>query len=239
LQTVLPALVTAGRPSRIHLSGGTHNPFAPPFDFLSQVFLPLLNRMGPTVRAELLRWGFYPAGGGAVAVEIIPAPALAPIDLTARGELLGGRARAIVAGLPRHIAERECRAFSNAVGPPFACVIEEPPGAAGPGNVILAEIKSEQATELFSAFGRRGVRAEEVARELSDRVSAYLSAGAPVGPYLADQLLIPAAMAGKGIYRTVAPSRHTHTNRVVVQQFIEIGIAVRQVAAEVWEIEVG
>jgi RNA 3'-terminal phosphate cyclase (ATP) len=239
LQTVLPALVTAGQSSRIVLNGGTHNPFAPPFDFLSQVFLPLLNRMGPSIRAELLRWGFYPAGGGAMAVEIIPAPAIAPIDLTARGELLGGRARAIVAGLPRHIAERECRVFGNALGPPFDCVIEEPSRATGPGNVILAEIKCSQATELFSAFGRRGVPAEAVAGELSDRITAYLSAGAPVGPYLADQLLIPAAMAGKGVYRTVKPTRHTHTNRAVVQQFLDIGIAVRQVTAEVWEIEIG
>ena len=40
LQTVLPALMIASGPSRLMLEGGTHNPFAPPYDFLSRVFLP-------------------------------------------------------------------------------------------------------------------------------------------------------------------------------------------------------
>src|SRR5512138_2046230 len=64
LQTVLPALIIAEGSSEIRLEGGTHNPAAPPFDFLAGAFLPLLNRMGPDVRAALERPGFYPAGGG-------------------------------------------------------------------------------------------------------------------------------------------------------------------------------
>lgn len=53
LQTILPALVLADRPSRLVLRGGTHNPGAPPFHFLEKVFLPLLHRMGPLVKTEL------------------------------------------------------------------------------------------------------------------------------------------------------------------------------------------
>ena len=44
LQTVLPALILAGAPSILTLEGGTHNPMAPPFDFLVRTFLPLLAR---------------------------------------------------------------------------------------------------------------------------------------------------------------------------------------------------
>jgi RNA 3'-terminal phosphate cyclase len=36
LQTVLPALVMASGPSELTLEGGTHNPWAPPFDFLER-----------------------------------------------------------------------------------------------------------------------------------------------------------------------------------------------------------
>src|SRR5262245_24380479 len=43
LQTVLPALLTAPSPSRLTIEGGTHNPLAPPFDFLERSFLPLVN----------------------------------------------------------------------------------------------------------------------------------------------------------------------------------------------------
>jgi RNA 3'-terminal phosphate cyclase len=106
LQTVLPALVTADGPSRLVIEGGTHNPASPPFDFLDRTFLPLLARMGPRVCAKLERPGFYPAGGGRISVSIEPAP-LIPLVLERRGEIRACRARAIVANLPRLIAERE------------------------------------------------------------------------------------------------------------------------------------
>lgn len=64
LQTVLPALLTADAPSKLTLEGGTHNPFAPPIDFLEKAFLPLVGRMGPRVSVSLERAGFYPAGAG-------------------------------------------------------------------------------------------------------------------------------------------------------------------------------
>ncbi len=65
LQTILPPLMLADAPSRLVLEGGTHNIYAPPFDFIDRVFLPILNRMGPRVTAKLGRHGFYPAGGRA------------------------------------------------------------------------------------------------------------------------------------------------------------------------------
>lgn len=63
-QTVLPALLCAAGPYNLTLEGGTHNPFAPPLDFLDKAFLSLLARMGPKVTVKLDRAGFYPAGGG-------------------------------------------------------------------------------------------------------------------------------------------------------------------------------
>ncbi len=95
LQTVLPALIVAGGPSRLTLKGGTHNPWSPPFDFLQKAFLPLLERMGAKVTAELIRPGFYPAGGGEFTVEIQPVPGgrLQPLDLLERGETVSRRHR--------------------------------------------------------------------------------------------------------------------------------------------------
>lgn len=84
LQTVLPALLTADGPSSLTLEGGTHNPHAPPIDFLERTFLPLINRMGPTVTVTLERAGFYPAGGGRVVVKIQPAAKLSSVHLPVR-----------------------------------------------------------------------------------------------------------------------------------------------------------
>ena len=93
LQTLLPPLMLADAPSRLVLEGGTHNIHAPPFDFIERVFLPLLNRMGPTVSARLVRHGFYPAGGGRIEVEIVPAQRLERLDLVDRGARLRVEAR--------------------------------------------------------------------------------------------------------------------------------------------------
>ncbi len=238
-QTILPPLITADRPSRLDLIGGTHNPFAPPFHFLERVFLPLIGRMGPRLQAGLQAWGFYPVGGGRMSIDISPVAQLSPLNLTERGEPLDGRLRAVVCGLPRHIAQRECQAFDAAATRRFDCSVEELSASAGPGNVLLAEIESTHVTELFSAFGRRGVPAEKVGRQAADQVNAYLLSAAPVGPYLADQLLIPSAMAGRGIYRTGPPTRHTRTNLAVARQFFETPICLRRIGTAVWEIEIG
>ena len=88
LQTILPALLTAAQPSTIQLHGGTHNPLAPPFDFFQQAFVPLLNRMGPRIKTHLQRPGFYPVGGGIVAVTIEPVAKLQPLKIVERGALL-------------------------------------------------------------------------------------------------------------------------------------------------------
>lgn len=172
-------------------------------------------------------------------VEITPVARLLPLYLGDRGDLRHGRAHAVVAGLPRHIAEREGRTFALAVNRDFDFVVEELPATMGPGNVLMAEVVSGNVTELFSAFGRRGVPAERVAGGLAEVVNAYLASGAAVGPYLADQLLIPLALAGGGRYPTVAPTRHTRTNIEIVRRFLETDIALRPVEAKIWEISVG
>lgn len=45
-QTILlPLVLGASTPSMLSFEGGTHNPMAPPFDFLELVFLPLQPRL--------------------------------------------------------------------------------------------------------------------------------------------------------------------------------------------------
>ncbi|MCI0417250.1 RNA 3'-phosphate cyclase, partial [bacterium] len=107
LQTILPALCIADSRSVLTLEGGTHNPMAPPFDFIQKAFLPIISRMGSQCEANLEKYGFYPAGGGRFVVHINPTSQLRSMDLIERGNMLSRCARAIVASLPRHIAERE------------------------------------------------------------------------------------------------------------------------------------
>lgn len=229
-QTVLPALLTAGGGSRIVLEGGTHNPWAPPFDFIEKAFLPLVNRMGPRVTARLERPGFYPAGGGRFLVDIEPAAALEPLELTERGEITACRGRALVASIPSSIARREIKVVARKMGwGSDDLAVEEVEGSPGPGNVVLLEIESRSVTEVFSGFGQRGVRAETVASTAVKEARRYLDAGVPVGRFLADQLLIPLALARGGVFTTLPLSRHTRTNIAVIEKFLDLTIEVRDI----------
>ena len=240
LQTVLPALVIATGPSALTLEGGTHNPFAPPFDFLAKSFLPLLHRMGPRVEAILERPGFYPAGGGRFRVTIEPAAKLSRLDIPSRGKVVAKGATAIVANLPRAIATRELSVIGSKMSWSKemlrAEVIED---SRGPGNIVTIEIRCENVTEVFTGFGERGVRAEDVADQAVQQARRYLASDSAVGEYLADQLIVPMAIAGAGSFTTGPLSRHATTNIEVVRKFLEIGIAASPVTRRIWSIEVG
>lgn len=237
LQTVLPALLRANGPSRLILEGGTHNPLAPPFDFLEQTFLPLLRRMGAQVAARLERPGFYPAGGGRMTVTIQPAESLHPLELLAVSSLRYS-ARALCAQLPDHICRRELQVVHDQLAVPAdrLHLVQFP--RHGPGNTLTVFAQSDQLTETFTGFGRKQVSAEEVALETVQQVRAYAATQAPVGVYLADQLLIPMALAGSGRFRTGRPSRHTLTNMAVIRQFLDIDFPLTQPSDTVWEIGV-
>lgn len=220
LQTILVPLLVAREPSTIVLEGGTHNSAAPSFDFLTRSFLPLVARMGARVEAALERPGFYPAGGGRIVVTIEPAPALAPLELLERGELVARRARAVVANLPWDIAKREIDVVREKTGwPEESLHAHTISGSLGPGNVLTLEVESEHVTEVVTGFGRRGVRAEEVAAEAVEEMQRYLASNAAAGEHLADQLLLPMAVGGGGAFTTVHATPHTTTNAEVIRRF--------------------
>lgn len=238
-QTLLPALLHVRAPSRVTVEGGTHNPAAPPFDFLAGTFLPVLGRMGACVTASLARCGFYPAGGGRITFEIAASPALRPVTLLHRGPTQV-RARALVASLPESIAKRELSIVRERLGlERHLCRVESVEECVGPGNVLLIVIEGEPLTEMVTGFGIKGVSAETVASEACDEAERYLRADVPVGVHLADQLLIPMAMAGGGSFRTLAPSAHTQANASVVRQFLDVPIAIDAEAEDVYRITVG
>ena len=202
-------------------------------DFLAKSFLPLVNRMGPRVTAELERPGFYPAGGGRFRVEIESAKNLTGFDLLDRGEVTAKRVRALVAKLPRHIAERECDTIRKKTDWPKKCFqVEEITDSLGPGNVVMIELESQHVTEVFTAFGRQGTRAENVAREVAREARAYLKANVPVGPHLADQLILLLAIsahqrAGGGSFRTQPLTKHSRTQIELLKKFLDITIEVK------------
>jgi RNA 3'-terminal phosphate cyclase (ATP) len=219
LQTILMPLLSADGPSRLAIEGGTHNMMAPPFDFIARVFLPIVNRMGPRVEARLIRHGFYPRGGGRIEIDVQPAP-LTPIDCVDRGALQRVSATALIAGLPPEIAEREIATARALLDwPDEAFAVRRLPEEIGPGNALLLEAGFDHGAEIVTGFGKLGVSAESLAKKAAQRMAGYLASPAFAGPYLADQLLLPFALAGGGAFTTVKPSRHARTAADILALF--------------------
>ncbi len=238
-QTILPALIIADGRSEVTLEGGTHNPYAPPYDFLDRVFLPWLRKMGPKMTCTLERPGYYPAGGGKFKVEIEPVESLSPIAIHERGELKKRRAQAVACQIPAHIAKRELQTVQKMLNWDESSMESiTPKGSIGPGNVLMIEMDFEGITEMVTGFGERGVPAETVARKACKEAKEYLALEVPVGHYLADQLLLPLAMAGKGSFKTMPPSRHTLTNIEVIRKFLDININCQPLDGRVWQVTV-
>ena len=238
-QTILPALMLADGPSTILLDGGTHTSKAPPFDFLERCYLPLLRRVGGEATATLTRPGFYPAGGGTIALDIAGRAKLGPIEIMERGERLDVRAHAVVANLSADIARRELGIVARRLRwPEESLHLVEERRAHGPGNVLMLTVGCEHVTEMASGFGKVGISAEAVAERTVKELRRYLASQAAIGPHLADQLLLPMALAGGGRFTTTAPTPHTVTNARVIRRFLPVSIDWEETGDGIWTVTV-
>lgn len=240
LQTVLPPLLCAFGPSTLRLEGGTHNAWAPPYHFLDKSFFPVLRQMGGSIESELEAWGFYPAGGGRMMVKIAPvAGGLRPVDLCDRGTLVRTEVTAAVSQLPREIAEDECNLVRGRAEFPVDKCRSETIQSLGPGNVAMLAMEFERATAFFTGFGELGVSRHTVAKGICDVANAFYRSGAAVEEHLADQLLIPMALAGSGCFSTVGLTEHTKTNIEVIRRFLDVKIRCTELRKGIWRIDLG
>lgn len=226
LQTVIPALLFSGAKSTVTLTGGTHVPFSPSFDYLAGVFAPMLRRLGLEVRLEIDAYGFYPRGGGKVRAGITPATAIKPLHATERGRMLAVTGSSAVGNLPLAIAQRQkdaaleaihCR-FHRLAEPVRITLVDAP--TPGQGTFLFLAAESEHAVAGFTALGERGKRAETVGAEAAAELLGYCGTDAALDPHLADQLILYLALSGeKSVFTTSCITRHLLTNLWVVGLF--------------------
>lgn len=238
LQTILPALFHADDTSTVIIEGGTHNDMSPPFDFVAKTFVPQLRKMGVDIDVELMTYGFYPAGGGKIKVTIKPVKEWRKLSLLERsGEpVLSVIAKS--ANITRKIGEHEVYAIGESMEIPQGHRKIEEVKSVGPGNVVLCEIDCGTVTEIITGFGTRGKKKEKVTTALIREIKEFINSNVPVGEHLADQLLIPMALAGGGEFKTVKPTDHTLTNIEVIKRFIDVNISCTKDTDTTWIIKV-
>jgi RNA 3'-terminal phosphate cyclase (ATP) len=239
LQTVLPALWQCAGPSTLRLEGGTHNPLAPSVDFIADSYLPSLRHLGIEATLALETYGFYPAGGGAIDVTVAPCAQLQHGTFLERGDLVSVEATALLSGLSAGIGRRELEVLGERLGlTEDALHLRSVRPAIGPGNALMVRVRHAAHVETFTSHGERGVPAEKVAERLADAVKSYLYSSACVGEHLADQLLLPMALAGGGAFTTTAPSDHLRSNAALIEKFLAVDIGWDQLSKHHWKVAV-
>ncbi len=223
LQTILLPLLYADAPARVVLEGGTHAMNAPPFEFVERAYLPILQQMGATVSIELERYGFFPAGGGRVVLEVEPlSNELGRLELMDAGAPVKKSLRVVNAFLAEHIATREVETFAELTGWPDAADVKLTENSECPGNIMMASLSFATHDELISELGKPGRPAEQVAERCAEEVLRFLESGAAVGEYLCDQLLLPMALGQGGRFRAQTFSEHSRTQVWLIEQFVDV-----------------
>jgi RNA 3'-terminal phosphate cyclase (ATP) len=225
LQTVLLPLSFATSDSRVIVKGGTHVAWSPAYHYLADVFLPTLEPSGLAASLNLEQWGWYPHGQGVVSAEISGLgrdTLLRSLDLTERGDLVGLSGFSAVSNLPDHILERQAMAAEGLLQDAgFEAKLDRvKPPAAGPGTAVHIVAEYEHVRAGFTSYGRRGKRAETVAADAVDAFIAYHRTGAAADPHLADQLVLPLALAQSASQFTTSEiTAHLLTNIWLAQRF--------------------
>lgn len=226
LQTILLPLALISGESTITLRGGTFVPWSPPAPYIQQVYLPVLQQMGVQATVNIGAWGWYPRGGGELNVQVSGngngVGSLRSMQLLKRGALQQIKGLAIVTELPSHIPQRMASRAENLLAQAQLKAQVQPrrERGVGPGAGIFLVAEYEHTRAGFGAVGKLGLPAEEVAAIATQELLEFHTKAAPVDVHLADQLLLPMALAAApSQYHTVEISTHLITNAWVIEQF--------------------
>jgi RNA 3'-terminal phosphate cyclase (ATP) len=230
IQTVLPVLFCADLSSTVAVTGGTHNAWAPPFDFIKESFLPAIAAMDFKAGSRLVRYGFFPAGGGEITFEIRPKQDERGSEIDLCEAIMNPKisARIYTSKLPIHIAQKQQKLLLSS-GLNFETIEHiEVKDSISAGNCAVICIKGANRTTVFTGFGSRGKPSEKVINEVVGEAKDYLSSGAAIDHYLADQLLLYMAMRRTGRFTTNDFSKHLTTNIEVIKKFLAVDFTVKK-----------
>lgn len=238
-QQIAPVLAFGKKESNVIIKGGTHTEMAPPIDYLQEIFLPTVAKMGFHASLEVERWGWYPIGQGIVKATIQPVQGkLKTIELNERGKLKRIYGLSLVSRLPLSIAERERdHALSILRGNRPDIETKSVPSL-GTGNAFFLAAEFENSIAGFSSLGKIGKRAEKVAEEAVNEFIKFYKSDAGIEKHLGDQLIIYMALAeGKSSF-TSEISSHILTNCWVMEQFLPIRFEIKGKLGEIGSVSV-
>lgn len=218
----LPLATQLDAPLRLTVGGGTDVNWSPPVDYLVRVKLPLLRRFGVGATLDVDRRGFYPVGGGRATLSLFPSSPK-PVRLEERGSPDAVRIYATASdGLAEaSVAERLGETAASELREEEWTVVQRTVDYVAsdtPGAVVVVRLDYDGTVAGFSALGEKGTPAEEVAETAAAAARSFDDGSGVVDDHLADQLVLPVALAG-GRVELPRATDHAETNTSLVREF--------------------
>lgn len=225
LQAIYLPLELAQQPSEVVIDGGTHVAWAPTYNYLEEAWLHFMRLIGIEVSLQILKAGFYPHGGGAIEARFAGRASIRPIHLEQRGQLLEIRGYSAHSNLSEEVAHRQVSEAKRLLdlGGLRAKFTTASLSSLSKNTTFALTARFEKTVCCYTALGEKGKRAEEVAAEACLKFFDFLQTKAAVDEYMADQLLLPLAMAqGKSVYTASKITDHLLTNASTVAKFVDV-----------------
>jgi RNA 3'-phosphate cyclase len=227
LQAFILASINSEEKIEIHLNGGTDVKWSPSWDYFQHVFLSLLKKFGLNLKAELIKRGYYPKGGGEVKLEIKPMKKILPLSLNIVEKYSQVNGIINISNLPERIATRIKHSaiktlLKNNV---FSRLEVEKNISLSTGVGITLWSQTEDTVIGKSILGERGVSSEMVGQSAAEKIISEINANATLDTHAFDQILpymVLAKSAGKSNCFVKEVSNHASTNMWLLKHFFDV-----------------
>jgi RNA 3'-phosphate cyclase len=222
IQSCLLPAATSKTTVKLTVRGGTDVRWSPPMDYLTLVHMPMAKMFGVAFDTEIISRGFYPEGGGEVAVEISPASRLTGAQIPSPGQVRRIEGVAFAQNLPDHVLTRmKHAAMKQLVGFKEVKIDSNlSKGRSTGAGIVLASV-CENTVLGQSALGEKGVRAEALGEGCAHDLMETVRSGAAVDEHMLDQILPYMALADEPSLATAEEmTGHAQTNIWVLEKFV-------------------
>ncbi len=241
--TLLPVACFSKGAVSFKISGGLFQDFAPSAYYMQYVLFPVLNKMGITAKFNTIRPGYVPRGGGAIEVAVEPVKGkIKPIRLPDQGDVVRIEGIALSSHLKqKRVSERmmqKCSELLKSNGYSARLKIVHDTLALQRGAALTIYAKTSSGCIIGAdRAGEPRRTSEDIGRYVAGNLIEDLATGATVDRYLADQLILYAALAdGVSEYRIPRLTEHVETNLWLVESILGAKIQVNKNLVKIWGI---
>ncbi len=209
------------------IEGGTHVKWAPSIDYFEQIFCRFLKIMGIDTSIEIIKHGFYPAGGGNVKVTIKPGK-LKQINLTERGNYIRTDVFSVASkNLEKSkVVERQIQGAEKLIKTTYHVTRYVDSVSTGSAVHMHSHYKNTALGAYF--LGEKVMPAEKVGENCASLLKTQMDSGACLDKWMADQILPYMALAGNSKVTISEVTNHVKTNIWVIEKFLPVKFDINQ-----------